>query len=200
MTLGALCERHQRIQNEDGRGWTAVVVPRTALGGPIENANSLRRFSDSVYNICHELQSSFRSDGPYHIVIVLHPRTIVSGLRHKEWFVVSVRALHHGIPKSLQRAVMPLGIEALTDNVVVDVRSLQMIEEPFGRRPIRALVDMNHDSGRRASGGGLHTSNAGLQNPRQMIPLPGLIVQVRGDYTEQNLESEPVPRAIMFPS
>src|SRR5208283_5405364 len=179
MTLGALCERCQRIQNEDRRTGTAVVVPSATLGRPVENADSLRRFSDSVYNICHELQSSFRSHGPQHIFIVLHSRTIVSSLRNKERFVVSVSALHHGIPKSLQRAMVPLGIEALTDNVIVDMCSVQMIEEPFSRRPIRALVDMNHDSRRLVSGGGLYASNAGLQNPRQMIPLFDLVVRFR---------------------
>ena len=75
---------------------------------------------------------------------------------------------------------MPIRVEALPDDVVIDVVLFEMIEKPPRDRPIAAAVDVDHDAHAvRGGRGAANAADSGGKDARQVIPLPVIVVRLR---------------------
>ncbi len=91
--------------------------------------------------------------------------------------VVAAVALGHVLAEPVQCAVIE-GIEALADDVEVDVGVGEVVEVPLGDGPVAAAVDVDYNLDGLVGGGGPHAAHARLDQPDEVLPLLGIIVGI----------------------
>ncbi len=150
------------------------------FGGPVEDADAVGSLFDGVDEVGEELELSLGGAGPEHVFAggdAIAAGLGVAGFCDEEGFVVIAIAVGHVLLEFGEGAVV-VGIEGLSDDVVIDVGLGEVVEVPFGDGPIAAAVDVDDDFDGVVGGGFADAFGTGFDEADEVGPLGGVVIGI----------------------